>query len=395
MRNLSNYAGATDPDIAQQIVLSHRANRAPIYALISGRGRIRTTGDVNPKWKTGTLSGRRTQINNGGTAYTNATTSLAVDDGSIFTAGHLVLAEATGEIMLVTAVASNTITVVRGVGSSVAAHANSVADNAYLSIVSRAWGEGAGSPPATAAGAVEKSNYCQIFRHRYGVSGSLARSDTKNDFELYRQRDAHMTRAIDEIEQAMLHGVKSNDKTDANGNVVRTMAGLREAITTNVTASIGAMSETDFYNAVEPVFGRGSGQKILFAGPVLLTVLNTLFASRLRYTNPQGDVGIQVGRIHTPHGPVDVAPHYGLTTPYAGDGVLVDPEEIEIRPLEGKYSADAGTFRTGRLHVVEGTETPGTDGRFDEIFAELTLTYGDELAHGQLRGVTSADIGEE
>lgn len=393
MRNLAVYEGATDPDIAEQIVLSYMANRTPIYSLLMGRGRSRVTGDVAPKWKTGSLAGKRTQVNNGGTPYDETTTNPVVDDGSLFSAGHLVLCEATGEVVYVTSRSGNTLTVVRGVGSSVPAAAGSFANDAYLSIISRASGEGSGSPPESAAGATEKSNYCQIFRKRIGVSGSLQRSNQKTENELLRQRNAAMVEQVDELEQTIVHGVKSNDGTDADGNTVRTMGGIREGVVTNVTSSIGAMSVSDFWDAVGPSFSYGSGEKILAAGPTLLTIINSLFYNQIRLASPEGPVGIKVGRLMTPFGQLDMVPHNGLTGAYAGDGLIIDPGEVEIRPLEGEHSAEAGDFKTGRLHIVENTQAKGTDGRTDEIFAELTLAYGEERAHGQIKGATSADLG--
>src|SRR5947207_6921162 len=59
------------------------------------------------------------RINNGA-GYNNSATSLVVDNGAYFQADDQIYFSRTGEVARVTAVATNTLTVVRGIGSGAA-----------------------------------------------------------------------------------------------------------------------------------------------------------------------------------------------------------------------------------------------------------------------------------
>jgi hypothetical protein len=70
---------------------------------------------VNPEysWQQDDLEPRFDAINNGA-GYSNSATSLVVDNGAYFAQHYLVKVTRTGEVIRVTAVSSNTLTVVRG-----------------------------------------------------------------------------------------------------------------------------------------------------------------------------------------------------------------------------------------------------------------------------------------
>lgn len=61
-----------------------------------------------------------------------AATTIAVDNGSFFRAGMQVSVKNSNEVILVTAVSGNNLTVVRGFGGTTAAN---IADNAVLTMI--------------------------------------------------------------------------------------------------------------------------------------------------------------------------------------------------------------------------------------------------------------------
>ena len=110
---------------------------------------------------------RTTTINEGGT-YTNSDTTLTVTDGSSFMPGDLI--EIESEVLHVTAVSGNNLTVARGyAGSSAASHADST--TVYLIGNSRTGAEisqtGVSRTPSVA------TQYAQTFQHPWQVGGSL------------------------------------------------------------------------------------------------------------------------------------------------------------------------------------------------------------------------------
>ncbi|WP_115009503.1 DUF5309 family protein [Synechococcus sp. N5] len=382
MIDTENFQGAISPDVLETVVRVQAANENPIYAMLLGGNRILKAKAEKVEWYTTQPASRRTAINNVADNYTDVTTTLAVDDGAMFMIGDTVIAEATGEIMLVTAKpATNSITVSRGIGSVAAADA-SVEDNAYLMNIGNAHGEGAGSPDTSAAQKVQAYNFLQTFRQAVEISGRMERVETLTEDEKAFQRAEAFKEVTRDIEHALVFGARNNSLADADGKKVTTMGGLREMVTTHVTNQGGAMTHDEFIGWCESVFDTGSATKTLFAGPSLLTVIHKFYDAKVRHNTTITNVGLRIQAIDTPHGTLNLVPHKGLRGAYAGDGIAVDTENLKLRPTEKNGG--------GRLQLKENTQEKGQDSTREEIFAEHTLDFGAEQNHAQLRGVTAA-----
>lgn len=382
MINTSNFQGAVTPDVLSTVVRVEAANENPIYAMILGGNRILKASAEEVKWYTTQPASRRTRINNVADNYVAGTTGLVVDDGSMFMIGDTVIAEATGEIMHVTAKpATNTITVTRGIGS-IAASAGSVADNAYLMNTGNAFGEGAGSPESSAASKIKAFNFLQTFRQAVEISGRQNRIETLTEDEQAFQRAEAFSEVTRDIEHALLFGARNDSLTDADGKKVTTMGGLREMITTHVTNQGGTLSKGQFLEFCEAAFDSGSATKTLFAGSTLLTAIHTFYDDKVRYNTTVTNVGLRIQAIDTPNGTLNLVPHKGLRGAYAGDGIVADVGSLTLRPTEKNGG--------GRLQLKESTQEKGQDSTREEIFAEHTLQFGAEQNHAQLRGVTGA-----
>ena len=103
--------------------------------------------------------------------YSDASTdtSFVVDNGSRFQTGDLIQTDGSSEVMLVTGVSTNTLTVVRGYGSTTE---EDIADNLKVNILGNAALEGADAPTARFSTRTRKKNYTQIFTAGVEVSGS-------------------------------------------------------------------------------------------------------------------------------------------------------------------------------------------------------------------------------
>jgi hypothetical protein len=400
MLNRTLFTGVLTPSVVQEVILAAAGNLVPILALVGGAASLndprtgqvipisRATGNAEVKWFTSNLGARRMQINNGGTAYDAATTTLVVDDSAIFSPNQVLLAEATGEKMLVMTVPSGTqITVKRAYGSTAAA-AGSVANNAWLRVLAIAQGEGGDWAESRHTGKTEVNNYCQIFQEAVEITGTLLRSSTLTEDEQAFQRMMAFRRFVENIERSLLFGEKTFDKTDAAGRIARTMAGLYQSINTNVTNVAGAMSLAAFESAVRPAFDSSPGPKIGFAGATVVGALRDIYKTHIRTVTPTQRVGFKVSEIETSFGQLQLVYHAGLSAPYAGDMVIVDPSQVELRHLEG---GNATGEHPGNGRIQLWRPNRGDGDRTKEVwFAELTNTWGDETAHARLTGVTGA-----
>lgn len=383
MITTSNFQGAMTRDVLEAIVRVENAHETPIYAMILAAGKFLPAKAQKVEWYASQPASRRTQINRPADDYTDVTTTLIVNDASLFVAGDMVIAEATGETMLVQSVNSgaNSITVTRSVGSVAAADA-SVEDDAYLMNIGNAQGEGSDAPAASSASKVASYNFLQTFRQKVEISGRMRRVETMTEDEMAFQRERAFVEVTRDIEHALVYGSRSEALTDANGNKVTTMGGLREMVTTHVVNQGGTMTKDQFVGHTEEWFDTGSREKILAAGPTLLTTLHKLYDGSQRYNTTITNVGLRIQAIDLPHGTLKLVPHSGLRGQFAGDGLIIDQADLKLRPTEKEGG--------GRLQLKKIDQKDGKDAVAEEIFAEHSLDYGAEQNHAQIRGVTGA-----
>ncbi|PCI10415.1 hypothetical protein COB72_03435 [bacterium] len=382
MINTANFVGAVTPDVLSAVARVQSANENPIYAMILGANQVRNAVANEVKWFTDAPSSGRSQINNSGVAYGAGTTTLVVDDASVYMPGDQIISEDTGEAMLITSLntSSNTLVVFRSIGS-IAASNLSVQNNVYLMRVGHASGEGAGSPGHSSAGKTPAHNFLQTFREVIELSGKTQRIETITEDERGYQRRKKFEKLTGDIERTIVFGSRNaNAGVDAAGNPVSTMGGLREAITTHVHNVAGSLTSPLFLAFAEAGFDTGSSVKDLYAGPTLINAIHGLYSSQQRITTQVANVGLRIQTIDTPNGQIRLIPHKKFRGAFAGDGIMVDGGELWLRPT-GKNGG-------GKLQLKENTQAPGVDGVRDELFAEHTIDWGAEQNHAQIRGVT-------
>ena len=144
---------------------------APLNALLA-MGSSEATDDPEYKNFRDELPDRTLKVNNGG-GYNNSATTIVVDsadDNKYAIKGAIVINSETGEVMHVTADTTATnLVVTRNVGGT----SFTIADNADLFVAGFAAAEGADVATPISFDATVASNYTQIFRTAFSVSGTL------------------------------------------------------------------------------------------------------------------------------------------------------------------------------------------------------------------------------
>ena len=383
MLTTSSFTGPQDRDVVEEIVLVQGADEAPMYAALLAAGLGDEAGNEKVEWYTDAHSVRTTQIDNGGAAYTNATTTLVVDSSAPFYPGCLIQGDATNEIMLCVTVPDGTsITVRRGVGGVVAAHANSVANNAVLRCIGPAVGEGADALAFRNSNLTADFNYLQTFRKTVEISGRLANSDLLVTSQEAHQSMVKMEEILRDIENAILFGARDNDTTDSAGRKVTTMGGFWQHITTNVDNVGGTMSEDRLISGIEPVFRKGSKEKWCFHGELWGRTVHSIFKGRAQRVESDRAAGLQIDQIRFPNGGrLNLVASGTLSSFATGAAVIVDPRHAKLRPAKGDR---------GRLGWRPITVADGGDRTAKELFVEHTLEWGPESVHAIQKGVTGA-----
>lgn len=308
-------------------------------------------------------------IAGGATALT-----VPVAEASLIAVDDLVKVVRTGEVLRVTGVASNTLTVVRGYGETVTAAINT--DDKLL-VVGNAIMQGAASPSEKYNDVVPAFNYTQIFRTPFSVTNTFDATKVYGKKELDRLRFKKGVEHKQSMEYALLFGERN---LDTSGSQPRTTtAGVLSFLkgTTNVVSKTKAtFTEADLVAFCEQVFTYGSESKIVLASPMLLTVLDAFARNRLSITQSDKDkvYGLDITSFVTPHGTLKFVKHPLLVNGYDGYGIVLDPEELTYKSLTGRDTA----LKTGR-------ENNDEDGKKEEYLTECGLELRQAKKHGLIQ----------
>ncbi|MCG8512053.1 MAG: DUF5309 domain-containing protein, partial [Rhodospirillales bacterium] len=151
-------------------------------------------------------------------------TDFVVEHGDRFRIGDQIQVEGSGEVMLVTAINSNTLTVVRGYGNTTA---ENLEDDSVVRILGNAALEGADAPDVRFTNRVRKTNYTQIFTAAVEVSGSqLAAKQIGIDDEMDYQKQERLRELLRDLENCVINGVAAASTPQGDASTRRTMKGI-------------------------------------------------------------------------------------------------------------------------------------------------------------------------
>lgn len=362
-------------DMSDKIALL-QPNAEPFMSFLKIAKR-NTEAARNPKfeWLEDDLLPRWDAINNGA-GYDNAATSIVVDNGSYFTANDVIKVPRTGEVMLVTAIATNTLTVVRGYGVTAAA---AIVDNDPLVIVGNANQEGSGTRVLKSTLEVPKYNFTQIFKTPFGVT------NTENATKMYGGKDLSYQQAKGGVQhridmaRGFMYGERKEDVSGAKP--MRTTGGLLSFLNKNNYDAGGQLTQTEFDNNIsEVVFKYGSREKILLASARLLSVINSWALGKLQVDNLAKSYGLEIFKYITPFGTYNIMNYQHILegAVYGGYGVVIDPEAIKYRPLQGRDTK-----------LETNIQANDEDQRKDQYITEAGLEVRNPEKHAVLTGVTS------
>jgi hypothetical protein len=315
---------------------------------------------------------------NNGAGYTNVATSIVVDNGDRFQADRLAYVSRTGEVMRIVSVATNTLTVVRGIGGGNAA----LVDNDELIVLGSAFQEGTDPPPAVNQPPTKLTNYCEIFKTTVDETETLRHTDTVTDpHEWDRQRGKKGLEHVKDIEYSVLLGRPSKDTSGTHPR--RTTGGAYYYVTQNQTDAGGALTEAELFSSMRTMFRRGSKRKLALGSPLVGDVINGFPRSKLMISQSEKVFGMQIMKVVSQHGTINFVTHWLLEGDKLGNEMLyLDLDQIAYCYLQNKN----GSRDT---HVNEKVQPRGRDSRQDEWLSECGLRFGLPATHGKLTNVTS------
>lgn len=337
------------------------------------------------EWLEDTLLPNTDAIND--TVFGDAATDtvFTVDNGDRFQIGDQIKLQGKDEVMLVTGISSNDLTVVRQYGSS---PSSSLADNDIISILGNAALEGDDAPTTRFTNRVRKQNYTQIFTASVEVSGSqLAAQALGLDDEMDYQKQERLRELLRDLENCVVNGYAAASNPEGNSSTRRTMRGIIASMTTNIfqpnvgdiPAGDGAgndeLNEAVLNAALREIWDQSSGTiDTILCGGLQKRRINGFISSTQRFIDHETKFSSLVDIYESDFGVCRVI----MSRWVPQDTVLLlDSSRIDVLPLSGRHFhfkplASSGDAETG------------------QVIGEYTMEFRNENAHATIDGLSIA-----
>jgi hypothetical protein len=357
-------------------ILLLEPNAAPLTVLLS---HLDKSSVFNPEFKVQKdVLHPITNAINSATGYTASDTVLKVDQEEYFKVTDLVLIPRLDEVVKVTAVSAtdSTITVTRDFAGASANAA--LVNNDPLMILSDAADEGADVGSGKSTLMTSDTNYTQIFRTPFELTGTLIASDLYGGPDLpYQARK----KGIEHLRKMNLAAYFGQKKQVVTGTTpVRVTGGIDEHITTNETDVGGNLTNLELVSFIRPIFRYGeSTSRTLFMSREVADAISLLALPRVEATPATKTFGIALDSWVSPHGRLN----------FVVENLLSEVATINERAYAIDLTQYGYRWLQGRDTMLKtNVQNPGVDGRKDEYITEAGFARGREESSGRLKGVT-------
>jgi len=384
----ATYSGGTTlPDIAEDvsdIVSIVSPHETPLLDHLSDP-QCEATSTIH-EWLEDSMLPNTDAVDDASIADPAAETTFTVANGDRFRVGDQLKLDGKDEVMLVTGLSTNDLTVVRQYGGS--ASANLVDDDAIL-ILGNAALEGDDAPTTRFTSRVRKQNYTQIFTASVEVSGSqLATQSIGIADELDYQKQERLREQLRDLENCVINGYAASSTPQGDSSTRRTMRGIVASITTNTfEPGTGEMPDgggtgSDLLNedllntALRLIWEQSSGLiDTIVCGGFQKRQINGFIASSQRFIDHDNAFSSLVDVYESDFGVCRVV----MSRWVPEDAVLLlNSSRIDVLPLAGRSFHYKPLASTGDADV-------------GQIIGEYTLEFRNENAHALLNSLgTSA-----
>jgi hypothetical protein len=374
-------AGTTLPELAEDV--SDLVGIISPYEtpLLNALGDpMREATSTHHEWLEDELLPNKDAINDDAFTDPDVDTDFVVDHGSRFRVGDQIQVEGSEELMLVTGINTDTLTVIRGYAGTAA---EDLADNQVVNIVGNAALEGADKPSARFTNRIRCGNYTQIFTAAVEVSGTdMAASQLGLADEMDYQKQERLRELIRDLENTAINGGQPGSNPEGSGSVRRSMKGIIQHLSTNVfhTGDSGFPTGNDLDEAkinyvLRQIWENSNGNvDLIVVGGFQKRKINAFSADSRTYGANDTTFTDMVSIYESDFGVCRI-----VTTRWLPQDavLLLDSSRISILPLAGrnfyfKALASSGDYECG------------------ELIGEYTLELRNESAHGLIRNLTTS-----
>jgi hypothetical protein len=372
-------------DFASAILQINPTGTALMLALSSGMAKTPASDSIFT-WFEDSHQAGRTTIASGGTS-----TTIVVGDGSMYVAGQVLLVEETGEIVYVTGVNGNSLTVTRGIGgTSIVAVTNVM----HVQSIGNAHEEASDRPTAVTQLGVSRTNVTQIFRNAWAVSGTSRAVKYRTGSKVAHNKSMCALYHAEDIERAFIFGRRHVGSL--NGKPFRMSDGIQSQLSqyggiveAANSGGAGQLSWVDFEDFIRRVFATNvKGQpteRIAIGGDICIAVLNGMARLDGTYNIKAGEtmLGIKVTEIVTAFGTLKLMTHplFNENPVWQKDLMVLHPGAIRKRVL--RETQDEG-------YDSNGNRLDGRDADEGLMTTEMGFEVGAASTMGMLTNVATA-----
>lgn len=339
---------------------------------------MREATSTHHEWLEDELLANKDAVNDNTFTDPAADTEFDVDNGSRFRVGDQLQIAGSEELMLVTAVNGDTLTVVRGYAGTTA---EDLADNQVVNILGNAALEGADKPGARFTSRARCGNYTQIFAAAVEVSGTdMAASQLGLADEMDYQKQERVRELIRDLENTVINGGQPASGPQGGGTVRRTMKGIVQHLSANVfhTGDSGFPSGTDLDEAkinyvLRQIWANSGGNvDLIVTGGFQKRKINGFASSSRSFAAGETTYSDMLSIYESDFGVCRL-----VTTRWmpADAVLLLDSSRVNVLPLAGR------SFHFKPL-------ASGGDYECGELIGEYTLELKNEAAHGLIRDLS-------
>ena len=340
---------------------------------------MREAKSTHHEWLEDELLPNKDSINDNTFTDPASDTDFVVDNGDRFRIGDQIQIEGSEELMFVTGIDTNTLTVVRGYAGTTP---EDLADNQQINILGNAALEGADKPSARFTNRTRYSNYTQIFTASIEVSGTdLAVSQLGLADEIDYQKQERLRELIRDLENIVINGGQPSSTPEGSGSVRRSMKGVIQHLSTNIfrvgdsgfpTGS--ELDEAKLNYALRKIWESSNGNvDLIVVGGFQKRKVNAFCSESRTYGASDTTFTDMVSIYESDFGICRI-----VTTRWMPqDAVLfLDSSRTNVLPLAGrsfyfKPLASSGDYECG------------------EVIGEYTLELKNEAAHGLIRDLST------
>lgn len=374
-------AGSTLPELAEDVsdlIAIVSPYETPLLDALGDP--LREATSTHNEWLEDTLLPNKDAINDATWTDPAADTDFDVDNGNRFRVGDQIQVEGSEELMLVTAISTNTLTVVRGYAGTTP---ENLADDQVINILGNAALEGADAPTARFSNRTRAGNYTQIFTAKVEVSGTdVAASQLGLSDEMDYQKQERLRELIRDLENTVVNGGQPASSPEGSGSVRRSMKGIIQHLSTNVshTGDSGfpsgtGLDEEKVNYVLRQIWENSNGNvDLIVVGGFQKRKINAFCSASRTFTANDTTFTDMVSTYESDFGICRIVTSRWLPQDAA---LFVDSSRVNVLPLAGrsfyfKPLASSGDYECG------------------ELIGEYTLELKNEAAHGLIRDLATS-----